>query len=414
MAERTGIRTVDGEEVFYLMRRGEVMGESCLRCHSTPEAAPAELVAYYGPDRSFGRKAGDVVSALSIRIPLAAAYAEADTVAARMSGVLLVLLIAIMAVLYMLTRRNLIQPLQAVRMSAREMRVGTRALSEGVHAGGPLEIRELGDTIDALALDLDRRIAQLEAASAEAQAASATRDRFLANLSHELRTPLNAIIGYAGAMKMGIAGPLTGEQSAQVDTIYDSGRHLLSLVEELLEYTVLEAGVDRVTVTRFAPCKAVTDVVRLFGPLAAAKAIELTTAECRCDFEVHSDRFKVEQILINLVGNAIKFTERGGITISVSREGETLRIDVTDTGMGIAESQLGAVFEKFTQLQAHGAGKPAGTGLGLAISREYAHLLGGEITVRSTPGAGSTFTLRIPLMYEGTGSADLADGISAD
>lgn len=122
----------------------------------------------------------------------------------------------------------------------------------------------------------------------------------------------------------------------------------------------------------------------------------------------------LEQILINLVGNAIKFTERGGITISVSREGETLRIDVTDTGMGIAESQLGAVFEKFTQLQAHGAGKPAGTGLRLAISREYAHLLGGEITVRSTPGAGSTFTLRIPLMYEGAGSADLADGISAD
>lgn len=399
LGERSGIRGADDEQVFYLMRRGEVMEEPCLRCHSTPEAAPAELVAHYGPDRSFGREAGEVVSALSIRIPLTAAYAEADAVAARMSGVLLGLFFVVMAIYYMLTLRLLIHPLQVVGAGAREMRSGTRALSEGVQARGPAEIRELGSTIDALALDLDRRILQLEAASAEAQAASATQDRFLANLSHELRTPLNAIIGFAGTMRLELAGPLTDEQRAQMDTICSSGNHLLALVEELLEYTVLEAGVDRVTVTRFAPCKAVTDVVRLFGPLAADRGIDLVVAECRCDLEAHTDRFKVEQVLINLVGNAIKFTERGEVTVSPSRQGGYLCVDVTDTGAGIPPEHLDAVFEKFTQLQTAGAVKPAGTGLGLAISREYARLLGGAITVRSAPGVGSTFTLRIPLEY---------------
>ncbi|MHB1137184.1 MAG: ATP-binding protein [Coriobacteriia bacterium] len=404
--ERSGIRTINGEQVFYLMRRGEVMEESCLRCHSTPEAAPAELVAYYGSDRSFGRQAGEVVSALSIRIPIAFAYAKADTVAARMSGALLGLFVIVMAVFFMLTRSMLVRPIQAVSAGAREMQSGTRPLSEGVRARGPMEIRELGETVDALALDLDRRITQLEAASAETQAAGATRDRFLANLSHELRTPLNAIIGYAGAMKMELAGPLSGEQLAQVDTIYDSGKHLLSLVEELLEYTVLDAGVVRVNVTRFAPYKAVNDVVRLFRPLAAEKGIELHVAERRCDFELHSDRFKFEQILINLLGNAIKFTEQGSITVTPSRDDGYLRIDVADTGVGIPSAELDAVFEKFTQLQAGGASKPAGTGLGLAITREYVRLLGGDITVESTLGVGSTFTLRIPLVLERPGSSD--------
>lgn len=398
--ERSGIRTVNGERVFYLLRRGEVMEESCLRCHSTPDAAPTELVAYYGPERSFGREVGEVVSALSIRIPLTAAYAEADAIAARMSAVLLALLVAVMAIFYTLTRGMLIKPLESLRTSASEMRSGARMLGEGVDAYGPLEIRDLGSTIDALALDLDRRITQLETASIQVQSAAATRDRFLANLSHELRTPLNAIIGFAGAMKMELAGPLTDEQRSEMEMIYGSGKHLLALVERLLEYSVIEAGVDRVDTTWFSPCKVARDVVRLFEPVAAEKGIDLIAVDCRCESEAYTDRFKVEQILINLVANAVKFTERGHVAVTVSQEGGCLRIDVADTGTGIPAAYVESVFEKFTQLQKEGTVKPEGTGLGLTISREYARTLGGDITVESAPGSGSTFTLRLPLEYD--------------
>ncbi len=399
LGERSGIRTIGDEQFFYLMKRGEAMEESCLRCHSTPDAAPAELVAFYGPERSFGREIGEVVSASSVRIPLTAAYAEADTIASRMSTVLLVLLVFLIAVFYALTHLVIIRPLKAVGTSAREIQNGTRALSQGVQVGGVTEIRELGSSINALALDLDQRITQLEAARAEVLAANAARERFLANLSHELRTPLNSIIGFAGTMKMELAGPLTGAQQSQLEMIFNSGKHLLGLVEELLEYSALEAGADRVTATRFMPCKTAKDVVRLLRPLAENKGIELVVVECPHEFEANTDRFKIEQILINLLGNAIKFTERGTVTVSPCRDGEYLRIEVTDTGVGIPSAHIDEVFEKFTQLEGDHTVKPAGTGLGLAISREYARLLGGEIAAVSTPGVGSTFTLRVPLKY---------------
>jgi signal transduction histidine kinase len=294
------------------------------------------------------------------------------------------------------------------------MRSGARTAGEGVGASGPREIRDLGSTIDALALDLDRRITQLEAASIEVQSAAATRDRFLANLGHELRTPLNAIIGFAGTMKMELAGPLTDEQRAQLEMIYGSGKHLLALVERLLEYSIIEAGVDRVDATRFSPCKVVVDVVRLFELVAAEKGIDLVAVECRCESEAYTDRFKVEQILINLVANAVKFTERGRVAVAVSQEGGCLRIDVEDTGTGIPAAHVESVFEKFTQLQTERAVKPEGTGLGLTIAREYARLLGGDITVESVPGIGSTFTLHLPLEYDERTYARPAEGCPAE
>ncbi len=406
LEERAGVRAVDGEQVFYLLKRGEVMEEQCLLCHSTPDVAPAELVAYYGPDRSFGREVGEVASALSIRIPLEVAYAGADGVAIRLSGMLLGLLLVTLAVMFAFARREVIRPLALVGASAREIASGTRPLRDGVRASGPSEIRELAGTIDELALEIDRRITELEAANAQVVAANAARDRFLANLSHELRTPLNSVIGFAGTMKQELAGPLTAEQRTQLDMIANSGRHLLGLVEELLEYSALDAGVERVTVSRFKPCETVVGVVGLFQPAAAERGLELEAGPCVHDHEAHTDRSKVEQILINLVGNAVKFAEHGTVTVSPSLEGDVLRIDVADAGPGIPPDRLDAVFEEFTQVRTGDVAKPTGTGLGLAISRAHARLLGGDITVESVVGAGSTFTLRIPLRYPDASTTD--------
>lgn len=397
--EESGIREIDGEQVFYLLKRGETMEESCLRCHSTPEAAPAEMVAYYGPDRSFGRWEGQVVSAISIRIPVDVAYAEADVVAGRLSGLLLVLLIAVLTVMVAWVRRNAVHPLATMASGARAITDGTKSLREGFGVRGPREVEEVGLAFDALAVELDERITELENAYAALAASSSTRERFLTNLSHELRTPLNSIIGFSDMMLVGHAGPLTDEQRLQLGMVMSSGQHLLRLVEELLEYSAVRAGAVVVTPVDFRPCEVVMGVVRMFEPTASEKGLTLTMGECAHDYTAVTDRFKVEQILINLVGNAVKFTGSGSVTVSPRTDGPDLVVEVEDTGPGIPGEQLTSVFEEFHQVTGDTRIKPTGTGLGLTIARELARMLGGDITLQSAVGEVTVFTLRVPLKY---------------
>jgi PAS domain S-box-containing protein len=232
---------------------------------------------------------------------------------------------------------------------------------------------------------------------ANQQMAQATRMKsaFLAATSHDLRTPLNSILGFSEMLLQGMAGALTEEQGKQITLIQEAGRHLLVLINGLLDLSRVEAGREDVVVESVEARSVVAAVAATLQPLAAGKGIELNSF-VPDGLVLRTDATKLRRILTNLLGNAIKFTERGSAALDVRADGDTVRFVVVDTGPGIAPERLGDIFEEFVQLQPRDA-KREGTGLGLPISEHLAALLGGEITVESDFGHGATFTLVLPL-----------------
>jgi signal transduction histidine kinase len=238
-----------------------------------------------------------------------------------------------------------------------------------------------------------------EMARAEAQAANRAKSEFLAVMSHELRTPLNAIGGYAELMELGIRGPVTEQQLEDLGRIQRSQRHLLGLVNEVLNYAKLESGNVRYALADVPVPDALADAAALVVPQARAKGLTLTIGECPPDLAVRADSEKLRQVLVNVLGNAVKFTDtRGHVTVTCADRAPWVALQVRDTGIGIPADKLGAIFEPFVQVRADLTRTADGTGLGLAISRDLARGMGGDLTAESTPGVGSTFTLTLPAL----------------
>ena len=243
----------------------------------------------------------------------------------------------------------------------------------------------------------ERAQAAAEQARRAAEAANRAKGDFLSTMSHELRTPLNAIGGYAELMEMGIRGPITGQQREDLGRIQRSQRHLLGLVNEVLNYAKLETGTVRYDLVDVPLCDALAEAEGLVAPQARAKGLTLAAAECPATLATRADPEKLRQVLVNLLSNAVKFTDPGGrIAVECAAAGDRVRIAVRDTGIGIAADQLERVFEPFVQVRAALTRTAEGTGLGLAISRDLARGMGGELAAESTPGVGSTFTLTLP------------------
>ncbi len=231
----------------------------------------------------------------------------------------------------------------------------------------------------------------------EALAANRAKSDFLATMSHELRTPLNAVLGYAELLLMGI--PVEVEPAAQehVRRIGRATRHLISIIEEILVFSRMEAGRETLSLAPVDLVELTREVAAIVEPLAAGKRLRFTAPEPPPG-EVTTDGRKLRQILINLLGNAVKFTDHGEVSFSVDREGDEILFRVADTGVGIAPEHLEQIWEPFRQVQNPMTRTAGGTGLGLSVSRHLALLLGAELTVESVPGQGSSFALRLPVM----------------
>jgi PAS domain S-box-containing protein len=230
----------------------------------------------------------------------------------------------------------------------------------------------------------------------EAERASRAKSDFLAVMSHELRTPMNAILGYVDLLLMGVPDRLPAGARSQVERVGMSARHLLSLIEQVLAFSRIEAGHQEVDVERVDLRKVAADACDLLDPLAGRKGLYLRCRLPDDEVAVRTDVAKARQILVNLIGNAVKFTESGGVEVRVATDGDGVVLEVEDTGVGIAESQLESIFEPFRQAEQPLSRRQGGTGLGLAVTRQLAELLGGSVTARSASGHGSTFTLRLP------------------
>jgi PAS domain S-box-containing protein len=233
--------------------------------------------------------------------------------------------------------------------------------------------------------------------NAELEKALLAKDRFLATMSHELRTPLNAILGFTGTLLMKLPGPLTGDQEKQLRTVQASARHLLSLINDLLDLAKIESGGVELNLETFACLDVVQEVTTTLRPLAEAKGLQLEAKVSPADLTVRADRRALSQILLNLTNNAIKFTARGRVQLLAGRRQEAGRLlsefSVSDTGVGIRAEDQAKLFQAFTQVDVSSKQRHEGTGLGLHLSRKLAELLGGRIDLHSEYGKGSTFTL---------------------
>lgn len=247
--------------------------------------------------------------------------------------------------------------------------------------------------------ELKKAVEELTVTNRKLAAAGRAKTTFLANVSHELRTPLNSIVGFSGLLGRGLAGELNEEQARQVAMIDVAGRHLHQLIDDILDLVKVEAGESVLELESVDLPGLVREVGEMMAPLAEERGLVLRVDVPDAMPELVTDRRKVRQVLLNLAGNAVKFTDVGDVVIGAEDSPDGgVRLWVRDTGPGIAEGCLEAVFAAFVQCREHNgdAAKTRGTGLGLSLSKGLAEVLGGTLTVQSKVGTGSTFTLGLP------------------
>jgi PAS domain S-box-containing protein len=250
-------------------------------------------------------------------------------------------------------------------------------------------------------LELEERVrqrtAELQKAKEAAESADRLKSAFLATMSHELRTPLNSIIGFTGIIAQGLAGPLNEEQRKQLGMVQNSARHLLALINDVLDISKIEAGQLEIQCASFSILEAVRKAVTIASPLAQKKGLLLSTELSPEVDRIVGDQRRTEQIVLNLLANAVKFTDRGEISVRCGRNGDCVVIAIRDTGLGIDSRYHQSVFQPFFQTDTGLARKHEGTGLGLSICKRLVERLGGSISVKSAPGQGSTFTVQLPI-----------------
>ncbi|HEY0671823.1 MAG TPA: ATP-binding protein [Longimicrobiales bacterium] len=334
---------------------------------------------------------------LIVETPAAQSEARANQFLRRTGALGLLLLLAAAAVVWIGSRR-ITKPIRRLNAAAHAIERGQ--LDERVQIDRADELGDLGRSFNQMAVEVQRAMQAAEESRVEAQQANRTKSEFLANMSHEIRTPINAILGYTDLIDFGVAGTVTEQQRAHLERIRISGNHLIGLIDDLLDFARLDVARLNVEEIVASAAASIQTALAVVEPQAEAKSLSL---DISCD---HSTRYigdpqRVEQILVNLLGNAIKFTPaEGSIRLdceSVRRDGQlATQFTVTDTGVGIPADRLDAIFEPFVQAKGGYTRPHGGTGLGLAISRRLAELMHGSITVESQVNEGSRFILTLP------------------
>jgi len=283
-----------------------------------------------------------------------------------------------------------------------------RQLAERLEAQNR-ELEEQKRELSAQNTEMETLNRELEVQKTQLEEVSRLKSAFLSNMSHELRTPLNSVLALSQALAMQAGERLSPEERDYLEIIERNGKNLLALINDLLDLAKIEAGGMTVHPAPFSLAQILENLTASLSPLAAEKNIALTLnlpAELPA---LESDEIRVNQVLQNLMANAVKFTDEGGVTVSAESDGQTISVRIADTGIGMAPEDLPHIFEEFRQVNGSASRRHEGTGLGLAIARKSARLLGGDITVESTPGRGSVFALTLPVHWPGEDLEAAAD-----
>ena len=255
-------------------------------------------------------------------------------------------------------------------------------------------LRKVHEELEERVTERTRELAQ---ANIQLKEVDRLKSEFLATMSHELRTPLNSIIGFVGIILKGIAGEINEEQKKQLSMVYSSAKHLLSLINDILDLSRIESGKMEIFVTEFKIEEVISEVTQTLTPMISQKGLRLITEMPDEIPEIYNDRKKILQILLNLVNNAVKFTNKGEVKIDCTIDNSNLEVSVSDTGIGIKKEKMDHLFEAFRQVDGSAQRSYEGAGLGLYLSRKLVALLGGKIWAESQDGKGSRFTFTIPV-----------------
>lgn len=332
---------------------------------------------------------------------------------ARGAAVIIVVASLIGLLLLWWLRGILARPILAVVETARAVSE-RKDYSVRARKYGQDEIGQLVDAFNEMLVQVHQRDEQLRAARDAAEEASRAKSVFLANMSHELRTPLNGIIGYSEMLVEEAADFGYARLTPDLERIGQAGKHLLAIINDILDLSKIEAGKMELHVESFRVEALVAEVVSTIQPLVQknANTLDIDLDPSLGDEEMHTDRIRLRQSMWNLLSNACKFTHRGRITLRVWREGRDgppwINFAVTDTGIGMTREQMDKLFQDFVQVDSSTTRKYGGTGLGLAISRRFCRHMGGDIDVTSHPGQGSTFTIRVPAAISAEAVSEVA------
>jgi signal transduction histidine kinase len=359
----------------------------------------------------------------TVKVLATTKFVEATQRRALLMIVTTIVLVAIILVssLYLLLNRLVLRPLKNLETHAIAVSSGERNQPNSPNLQFRGELANLKSALEKMVTQLDARYIALQESGAELRRAhdlleQRVRDRtaelvaanerlqeldrlksqFLATMSHELRTPLNSIIGFTGLICQGMAGPVNEEQAKQLGMVYNSALHLLSLISDLLDLSRIEAGKMRLEVSAFNFGDVISDVVACLSPIVKQKGLTLDAELGDTRLQMAGDRKRCYQVLLNITNNAVKFTEHGKVHISARFDDGMLRVNVTDTGIGIKPEQMTMLFEAFRQLDGSAKRNHEGTGLGLYLCRKLLTLMGGDISVKSEYGKGSQFSFSVP------------------
>jgi len=263
--------------------------------------------------------------------------------------------------------------------------------------------------LTARAIELKNQNVKLEIQKKQLVDADRLKTSFITNMSHELRTPLSSVIALSGVLCRSLAKQIPEEEHRYLEVIERNGRQLLTVVNDILDFSRVDAGYEEIDISQFDLSNLVTEVVSIISPIAKQKNIELLHHPNPDLLRMISDATKCRQILQNLVNNAVKFTDTGQVEITLQQKNSSIQIIVSDTGIGISKDHLPFIFDEFRQADSSTSRRFGGTGLGLAIAKKYAQMLGGRISVTSTPGEGSVFTLTLPLEINNEPSASMEE-----
>ncbi len=274
-----------------------------------------------------------------------------------------------------------------------------------------LQLQILTSQLEKTNADLEQKVTErteelrksnkaLREAIKKAQEADRLKSEFIANVSHELRTPLNSIIGFSKVLLSRIDGDINPTQEVDLSAIYNSGRHLLDIINSILDLSKIEAGKMELNISTFELVPMIEEIVTAGQTLVMGKRVRLESRILGSIPPIEADATKIRQVIFNLVSNAAKFTEEGWITIQASVVGEGVSISVIDTGIGIDKEALGSIFERFRQVDGSSTRRAGGTGLGLSIAKKFVEMHNGDLTVESKLGKGSVFTMHIPIKYK--------------
>jgi signal transduction histidine kinase len=348
--------------------------------------------------------------------PLSEAFAPIEAAIWR-TAVLLVVFLLVAIATSVLLARNLARPIEAIQAAA--AKIGSGSLDQRIEVSSHDELRALADEFNRMAgrleasyagleqqvqertLELARALAELDEKSHELEAASHHKSAFLANMSHELRTPLNAISGFSQVLRKGLFGEINEKQAEYLDDILVSARHLLSLIDDVLDLSKVEAGRVELRVAPFSLPETLERGVVMVRDGAASRGVRISLSSDPGMQSVIGDERRVRQVVVNLLSNAVKFTPSGGkVDVTAARVDGDVRVAVRDDGPGIAPEDQVRIFEEFQQAAA-GQEQREGTGLGLALSKRLVELHHGRIWVESEPGGGSTFVFTLPASATG-------------